>query len=82
LVQFVCACRRGEPVHEAYDAIFGPVANDKIYVAVDMFAKGLWDMARTLDALRFYEANDQVCLSSQQLIGEQLTYLKSYEVEL
>jgi hypothetical protein len=49
-VEFVCSCRRGESVWETYDAILGPVADDKIYMAVDMYAKGLWDLPRTLAA--------------------------------
>ncbi|MDR1117703.1 MAG: DUF3990 domain-containing protein [Bifidobacteriaceae bacterium] len=79
-VDLVCACRRGEPVWEAYDAVFGPVADDKVYVAVDLYAKGIWDMARTLAALKFYESSDQVCVRSQRLLDEQLVFLQSYEV--
>jgi len=80
-VEFVCACRRGSDLYQQYDAIVGGVANDKVYLVVDMYYRGIWDMERTLLELRFIEQNDQICLLNQQLIDIHLAFLESYEVE-
>jgi len=79
-VEFVCHCRRGGTGYQDYDVVSGPVADDRVYAAVDMYVRGLWDMERTLAALRYYGRNDQYCVLSQRLLDEQLSFLSSYEV--
>ncbi|MDR3052973.1 MAG: DUF3990 domain-containing protein [Coriobacteriales bacterium] len=79
-VEFVCDGRRGGQEYADYDIIIGAVANDKVYAAVDMYFKGLWDIDATLKALKFYELNDQICLVSQRAIDELLVFVGSYEV--
>jgi hypothetical protein len=76
-IEFVCACRSGKDIYKQHDIIIGSVANDKVYMAVDMYYKGIWDMQRTLDALSYYEMNDQICIINQNVIKENLTFLKS-----
>ena len=56
------------------------MAADKVYDAVSMYFKGLWDMETTLDALRFYEVNDQYCFVTQKAIDETLAFVASHEV--
>lgn len=79
-VDFVCQCRRGGAQYKDYDLIIGGVADDKVYEAVNMYFKGLWDMATTLKALRFYEVNNQYCFVTQQAIDQTLAFVTSYEV--
>lgn len=79
-VEFVCDSRRGSEAYQSYDLIKGSVANDKVYAAVDMYYKKIWDIETTLQALKFYELNDQICLVSQKAIDELLTYVSFYEV--
>lgn len=79
-VEFVCQCRRGGSQYKSYDLIVGGVADDKVYEAVNMYFKGLWDMETTLNALRFYEVNDQYCFVTQRAIEQTLAYVTSYEV--
>ena len=79
-VDFVCQCRRGGTQYKSYDLIIGGVADDKVYEAVNMYFKGLWDMETTLNALRFYEVNDQYCFVTQQAIDQTLAFVTSYEV--
>ena len=66
--------------YKGYDLIIGGVADDKVYEAVSMYFKGLWDMETTLDALRFYEVNDQYCFVTQKAIDETLAFVASHEV--
>ena len=78
-VDFVCSCRRGEDGWKEYDLIIGGVANDRVYYAVDMYYQGLWDMKRTLDALRFYKVNDQWCFVSQTALDQTVHYAGCWE---
>ena len=80
-VEFVCSCRRGGSDYLDYDLIFGGVADDKVYAAVDLYYRGVWDIRRTLDELRFYDKNDQFCFVSQGALEALLQYEFSYEVE-
>jgi hypothetical protein len=76
-VDFVCKCRRGGKDYVNYDIIIGGVANDKVYLAVDMYYKGIWDMTRTLSELKYYERNDQYCIINQKVIDSNLKFLSS-----
>lgn len=80
-VEFVCSCRRGNDVWKEYDLIIGGVANDRVYYAVDMYYQGLWDMSKTLEALRFYKVNDQWCFVSQDALEAKVHYLRHWEVQ-
>ena len=79
-VNFVCACRRGEVGYKSYDVIVGGVADDKVFAAVDFYARGLWTLEQTLEALRYYKRNDQYCLVTQHVIDERLRFVGFEEV--
>ena len=79
-VDFVCRCRRGETANHGFDLIIGGVADDKVYEAVNMYFRGLWDLDTTLSALKFYERNDQYCFVTQTAVDERLVFVESYEV--
>lgn len=51
-LDFVCACRKGEAIYQAYDVIIGAVANDDVFKTVDMYFRGLWDKEKALQELR------------------------------
>ena len=42
-LDFVCACRKGQPLNKEYDIIIGNVADDDVFKTVDMYFRGLWD---------------------------------------
>ncbi len=79
-LNFVCDCRRGSKQPNNVGVIVGSVADDKVYEAVNMYFKGLWDAQTTLDALKFYEKNDQYCFVTQTSIDKALKFKHSYEV--
>lgn len=80
-LDFVCACRRGERVYEKYDIIIGAVANDDVFKTVDLYFRGVWDRQKTLSELRYYKMNDQVCITSQTVLKNELIYQRAYQVE-
>lgn len=79
-LDFVCACRKGEPLNQAYDIIIGSVADDDVFKVVDMYFRGLWDKERVLSELKYYKMNDQICITNQAVLDEVLVYTGSYEV--
>lgn len=81
-LDFVCACRRGEGLSEPYGLVVGPVADDRVYDAIDLYYRGLWDVETTLRAIRFYRLNDQYCFVTQRALESSLSFVESYEVKL
>ena len=80
-LDFVCACRKGEPLNKEYDIIIGNVADDDVFKTVDMYFRGLWDKKKVLSELRYYKMNNQICIVNQETWNRLLTYQNSYEVK-
>lgn len=80
-LDFVCSCRKGDNLNESYDMIIGNVANDDVFKTVDMYFRGLWDKNRTIEELRYYKMNDQICIVNQEVLTAVLKFEKSYLVE-
>lgn len=57
------------------------VANDDVFKTVDMYFRGLWDKKRTIEELRYYKMNDQICIVNQEILPAVLKFEKSYLVE-
>lgn len=79
-IDFVCASRKGSEEYKKYDIITGGVADDNVFKAVDMYARGLWDKTRVLQELKYYQKNNQICIVNQQVINAALKFKKSYKV--
>lgn len=73
-LDFVCACRKGEPLNKEYDIIIGNVADDNVFKTVDMYFRGLWDKKKVLSELRYYKMNNQICIVNQETLNRLLTY--------
>lgn len=80
-LDFVCACRKGEPLNKDYDIIIGNVADDDVFKTVDMYFRGLWDKEKVLGELRYYKMNNQICITNQETLDRVLKFQKAYEVE-
>ena len=80
-LDFVCACRKGQPLNKEYDIIIGNVADDDVFKTVDMYFRGLWDKEKVLSELRYYKMNNQICIVNQETLNRLITYKRAYEVE-
>lgn len=80
-LDFVCACRKGEEINRDYDIVIGNVADDDVFKTVDMYFRGLWDKQRTIEELRYFKSNDQICIVNQKILPAVLKFEKSYFVE-
>ena len=77
-LDFVCACRKGQPLNKEYDIIIGNVADDDVFKTVDMYFRGLWDKEKVLGELRYYKMNNQICIVKQEALDCLLTFQKAY----
>jgi Protein of unknown function (DUF3990) len=77
-LDFVCNCRKGELIYKQYDLVTGRVADDDVFKTIDMYFKDLWTKEKVLEELRYYQENNQFCLINQQMIENELVFLKSY----
>ena len=80
-LDFVCACRKGQPLNKEYDIIIGNVADDDVFKTVDMYFRGLWDKEKVLGELRYYKMNNQICIVNQEALNRLITFKRAYEVE-
>ena len=80
-LDFVVSCRRGTDLGSNYDVIIGPVADDAVYEAVNMYLTGLWDANRTIEEVRYYKSNDQIVIKTADAVDKLLTFVCGYEVE-
>ena len=80
-LDFVCNSRDGKEDYRNYDIIIGGVANDDVFKSVDMYHRGVWDKARTLQELKYFRRNNQIAFISQIAIDDLLKFNSAYEVE-
>jgi len=75
-LDFIIACRRGEPSGD-YDIVIGGVANDRVFDTIQLFLDGLIDKSESIKRLRYDKPNMQYCFRSQIVIDEHLKYVSS-----
>ena len=80
-LDFVVKCRTGSELYKDYDFVSGSVANDDVFLTVDLFIRGIWDIARALSEIRYYKSNHQICLINQKLIDVELKFEQSQRVK-
>ena len=80
-LDFVCACRKGQPLNKEYDIIIGNVADDDVFKTVDMYFRGLWNKEKVLNELRYYKMNNQICIVNQETLNRLITFKRAYEVK-
>jgi len=80
-LEFISKCRKGEDIYKNYDIVEGAVADDDVFKSVDMFFKGIWNVERTLEELKFYKESNQICFVNQNVLNSKLHFKESYEVK-
>lgn len=71
-LDFVSDNRAGNYLGEAYDFIYGPVANDDVYTTFTLYTSGVLTKEQTLEALKVKTLYNQLVLTSEKA----LSYLK------
>ena len=81
-LDFVCACRKGQPLNKEYDIIIGNVADDDVFKTVDMYFRGLWNKEKVLGELRYYKMNNQICIVNQETLVDKKQLEEVYKQNL
>ncbi len=71
-LNFVSENRNGSYIGEAYDIVFGPVANDDVYTTFTLYQSGALTKEQTLETLKIKKLYNQMLFASEKA----LAYLK------
>lgn len=78
-LDYVAACRDGRVVDD-WDVVRGGIANDKVFRTVDLYFAGDITKQEALRRLLFEHPNDQLCIRSQMVLDECLTFKESLQL--
>lgn len=78
-LDFVATCRKGTDA-TAFDVVIGGIANDKVFRTIDLYFSGDIGKDEALRRLKFEKPNNQICIRSQQVLDECLTFLSSQQL--
>ena len=76
-LNFITACRLGQPVDTNWDLVIGGVANDKVFDTLQLYFDGLIGSDEAIGRLKFNKPNLQYCIKSQTLISNFLQFTGS-----
>ena len=74
---FVTDCRKSR--RHDYDLVQGPVANDKVFTAVNLFESGVLSAEAAILQLKAYKTYDQLSFHSERVIAT-LKFVEAIEV--
>lgn len=76
-LDFIVANRKGEELWKSYDLIEGGIANDKVFDTIEIYMSGQITKEVAIGRLAYERPNNQICITSQQLADDCLTFIKS-----
>jgi len=68
-LDFVCANRRGREMANAYDMVFGPVANDRVYTVVQYYENGVYNKGEALKRLKVDALYNQILFHTEKSLA-------------
>lgn len=79
-LDYVSLCRKGLQPKQAYDAVSGGIANDKVFNTVDLYFAGVITKEEALGRLKYEKPNHQLCILNGQMLDRHLHYINAEEV--
>jgi hypothetical protein len=76
-LNFVTACRLGQPVDAGWDVIIGGVANDKVILTLQLYFNEIIRAEDAIRRLRYNKPNFQYCFKNQAIIDNYLTFIRA-----
>jgi hypothetical protein len=76
-LNFITACRLGQPVDNEWDLVIGGVANDKVFDTLQLFFDKLIGEEEAIGRLKYRKPNIQYCFKTQSLIDDYLKFIDS-----
>ncbi len=80
-IDFVMKNRQDETFLHDYDVVYGPVANDRVYIQFSLYEQGFIDKETLLKELKVYDLVDQMLFHTKKSLAC-LTYIEHIEVRL
>lgn len=80
-LDFIVGNRAGKQLWKGYDYIEGGVADDRVVDTIDLYVSGVITRDEAIKRLIYLKPNNQICITSQRLIDEYLTYTDSIIVD-
>ena len=80
-IDFVYANRNDRSFHHDYDFVYGPVANDRVYIQFTLYEAGLLNKEALLRELKVYDLVDQLLMHTQESLMA-LTFIEAKEIQL
>ena len=78
-IDFVMRNRQDETYQHDYDLVYGPVANDNVYVQFGLYEQGFISKATLLAELKVYKLVDQMLFHTEKAL-QYLRFIKVKEV--
>ena len=67
-LDFILTCRTGHDTSD-YDIVEGGVANDKVFITVELFFDGLINKTEVIKRLRYEKPNLQICFRTEKALS-------------
>ena len=80
-LNFIAACRLGQPVETEWDLVLGGVANDKVFDTLQLYFDKLIGADEAIGRLRYDKPNLQYCFKTQPAIDKYLVFCGSEAME-
>jgi hypothetical protein len=80
-IDFVMRNRQDETYQHDYDLVYGPVANDKVYLQFGLYEQGFISKTTLLTELKVYELFDQMLFHTEKALPY-LRFIEAKEVRL
>lgn len=78
-IDFVMRNRQDETYRHDYDLVYGPVANDNVYVQFGLYEQGFISKATLLAELKVYKLVDQMLFHTEKAL-QYLRFIEAKEV--
>ena len=78
-IDFVMRNRQDETFVHDYDIVYGPVANDRVYVQFSLYEQGFISQATLLAELKVYKLVDQMLFHTEKAL-KLLQFIEAKEV--
>lgn len=79
-LDYVSLCRKGLQPKQAYDAVSGGIANDKVFNTVDLYFAGVITKEEALGRLKYEKPNHQLCILNGQMLDHHLHFINAEKV--
>ncbi len=68
-LEFVARHRRNGGINHNYDIVIGPVADDTVFITINLFIEGIYTADEALKRLKLWKNTDQVSFHTERAVN-------------